>query len=98
MTFEVLTPMHILASVDWNRDGSSVWMAHHVVAAASPSDREAELLQSLKYLCSRHRRHAARHKAGNYQLRWSHVVAWMPEAEAHEWRPVTEVGFYHQKF
>jgi integrase len=29
-------------------------------------------------------------------LRWSHVVAWMPEAN--EWRPVTEVGFYHQKF
>ena len=58
---------HILASVDWHRDGSSVWMAHHVVAAASPSDGEAELLQSLNYLCSRHRRNAARHKAGNYQ-------------------------------
>jgi integrase len=29
-------------------------------------------------------------------LRWSHVVAWMPQAR--EWRPVTEVGFYHQKF
>ena len=67
MTFEVLTPMHILANVDWNRDGSSIWMAHHMVAAASPSDSEAELLQSLNYLCSRHRRNAARHKAGNYQ-------------------------------
>ena len=24
-------------------------------------------------------------------LRWSHVVAWIPEAG--EWRPVTETGF-----
>ncbi|MBO3752098.1 site-specific integrase [Streptosporangiaceae bacterium NEAU-GS5] len=29
-------------------------------------------------------------------LRWDHVVAWMPKAK--RWRPVTEVGFDHQKF
>jgi integrase len=29
-------------------------------------------------------------------LRWSHVVAWV--AEASEWRPITEVGFNHEKF
>jgi integrase len=29
-------------------------------------------------------------------LRWSHVVAWVPEAN--EWRPVTEVGFKHNKY
>lgn len=29
-------------------------------------------------------------------LRWSHVVAWVPEAK--EWRPVTEIGFNHEKF
>ena len=29
-------------------------------------------------------------------LRWSHVVAWVPEAE--EWRPVTEVGFKYEKY
>lgn len=42
-------------------------MAQHMVAAASAGDGEAELLQSLDYLCSRHRRNAARHKAANYQ-------------------------------
>jgi hypothetical protein len=42
-------------------------MAHHMVAAASTGGGEAELLQSLNYLCSRHRRNAARQKAGNYQ-------------------------------
>lgn len=29
-------------------------------------------------------------------LRWSHVVAWVPEAR--EWRPVTEAGFSHDKY
>jgi integrase len=29
-------------------------------------------------------------------LRWSHVVAWVDSDQ--EWRPVTEVGFYHDKF
>ena len=29
-------------------------------------------------------------------LLWSHVVAWVPDAE--EWRPVAEVGFRHEKF
>jgi integrase len=29
-------------------------------------------------------------------LRWSHVVAWVEADEA--WRPVTEVGFHHEKF
>ncbi|MBO0801680.1 MAG: site-specific integrase [Nocardiopsaceae bacterium] len=29
-------------------------------------------------------------------LRWSHVVAWVEETG--EWRPVTEVGFKHEKF
>jgi integrase len=29
-------------------------------------------------------------------LRWSHVVAWVPEAK--EWRPVTEVGFRYKKY
>jgi integrase len=29
-------------------------------------------------------------------LRWSHVVAWVPQVG--EWRPVTEVGFRHEKF
>jgi integrase len=29
-------------------------------------------------------------------LRWSHVVAWVETAQ--EWRPVTEVGFHHEKF
>jgi len=29
-------------------------------------------------------------------LRWSHVVAWVPEAK--EWRPVTEVGFNYKKY
>jgi integrase len=29
-------------------------------------------------------------------LRWSHVVAWIPEAK--EWRPVTEAGFKHKKY
>lgn len=29
-------------------------------------------------------------------LRWSHVVGWVESDR--EWRPVTEVGFYHEKF
>jgi integrase len=29
-------------------------------------------------------------------LRWSHVVAWVETEQA--WRPVTEVGFHHDKF
>jgi integrase len=29
-------------------------------------------------------------------LRWSHVVAWLPEAG--EWRPVAEAGFRHKKY
>ena len=29
-------------------------------------------------------------------LRWSHVVAWVPEAK--EWRPVTEAGFRRKKY
>ena len=29
-------------------------------------------------------------------LRWSHVVAWVPEAK--EWRPVTESGFRRKKY
>src|SRR5689334_17901999 len=29
-------------------------------------------------------------------LRWSHVVAWVPEAK--EWRPVAETGFRRKKY
>jgi hypothetical protein len=29
-------------------------------------------------------------------LRWSHVVAWVPEAK--EWRPIAEVGFRRKKY
>jgi integrase len=29
-------------------------------------------------------------------LRWSHVVAWVPEAK--EWRPVTDTGFRRKKY
>jgi hypothetical protein len=29
-------------------------------------------------------------------LRWSHVVAWVESDR--EWRPVTEIGFDHEKF
>jgi hypothetical protein len=42
-------------------------MPQDMVASASPSDGEAELLQNLDYFCSRHRRNAAEHKGANYQ-------------------------------
>ena len=29
-------------------------------------------------------------------LRWDHIVAWVDDAA--EWRPVTEVGFDHERF
>jgi hypothetical protein len=58
---------YVSPSVYWHGDRAPVWVAHDVMAAADPRDRETDAFESLDDLRSRYGRDAARHKAANYQ-------------------------------
>ena len=61
------TREQVLTAVDWHYGGTPVGVAHHVVAAVNPRDRETGTLERLDDLGSRRNRNVARHKAASYQ-------------------------------
>jgi hypothetical protein len=57
----------VFTAVDWYDGGTSVGVAHHVVAPVNPNDDKADALERLDDLGSRHSWDVARHKATSYQ-------------------------------